>query len=159
MLEMADVLPGGHKDFNEAQTVARHVIVSGGVLFGISDEEAAADVLNVERREAVRNFLSLERIAAKVHGLEIGVIDFDASLPEIGDIQEAVSIDFPGRRAFVNRTIGAAVIRIVDDQHGILSPGPAGDGSIFCHENEASGFAGSDQKVGGTAIEDHAGGG
>src|SRR6266481_3077135 len=52
MLEMGDVPSSGSKDLNEAQAVACHVIVSGGVLLGISDEEAAADVLNVERCEA-----------------------------------------------------------------------------------------------------------
>src|SRR5437016_1748955 len=39
MLKMSDVLSSGREDFNKAQTVACHVIVSGGVLLGISDEE------------------------------------------------------------------------------------------------------------------------
>ena len=94
-----------------------------------------------------------------MHALEVGVIDFDAGLAEIGDIQEAVSIDLSGRRAFVDRAVGAAVVRIVDDKHGVLAAVPAGDGSVFRHENEVSGLAGSDQKIGGAAIEDHARGG
>jgi len=106
MLEVPDVLAGGREDFNEAIAVAGHVIVPGSVLLGVRHEKSAADILNIERCEAARDALptavvmavtliaiGIECIVAKAHGHEIGVVDFDASLAEIGDVEEAVPID------------------------------------------------------------------
>ena len=53
MLEVADVSAPGSKDFDESEPGAGDVIVFWSVLLGIGDEDAAADVLNVEGREAL----------------------------------------------------------------------------------------------------------
>src|SRR5882757_2108875 len=156
MLKTADVLSGGRIDFGETQTVARHIIVSGGVLLGIGDKERAADVLDVERSKTTRNFLGIEGIFAKVHTFKIRVVDLDFCGTEIRYIEKFVAIDFAGGCAFVDGTIRGTVIGIVDNQDGILSAVPAGDGSIFCGKDEAGGFAGSNQKIRGAAIENDA---
>src|SRR5882724_1332752 len=118
MLKMADVFAGGREDFDEAKTVTGDVIVAGGVLLGVSDEQDSADILNVEWREPARNSFSItpviaiavsfERIVAEVYGFEICVIDFHAALAEIGEIQETVAVDLAARRAFVDGAIGTA---------------------------------------------------
>src|SRR6267154_6807939 len=153
MLKTADVLSGGRIDFGETQTVARHIIVSGGVLLGIGDKERAADVLDVERSKTTRNFLGIEGIFAKVHTFKIRVVDLDFCGTEIRYIEKFVAIDFARGCAFVDGAIRGAVIGVVDDGHGILSASPAGDRSIFGCKNEGSRFAGSNQKISGAAVE------
>jgi len=108
---MADMLAGRSKDFDEPETVTCDVIMPRGVLLGVSDEESAADVLNIERSEAARNSFGFERLFTKGYWLEIGVIDFDAGLAEIGDVQEAVSVDLPARCAFIDGAIGPPPFR------------------------------------------------
>src|SRR2546426_8897236 len=153
MLKMADMLAGRSKDFDEPETVACDVIMPRGVLLGVSAEESAADVLNIERSEAVRNFFGFERLFTKGYRLEIGVIDFDAGLAEIGDVQEAVSVDLPARCAFIDGAIGPALFGVVDFQDGVdgrrrrargeVGAGiPAGDGTVFRDDDENGGPAG-----------------
>src|SRR5258708_30002738 len=112
--------------------------------------------LREDAREAMGDFLSFESIFTEVHGLEICVVDFDFRRTEIRDVEKFVSFDYAGSCALIDRAIRGAVVGIIDDAHGILPASPAGDRSIFCRENEDSGFAGSDQKIGVAAIEDHA---
>src|SRR6267378_5424424 len=178
---MADVLSGGRKDFNEPQTVAGHVVVPVGVLLSVGDEEAAADVLNIEGREAARDVprtavvtaviviaVGIECIVAKVHGLEIGVVDFDARLAEIGDVKEAVSIDLTARHALIDGSIPGAFISVIHFQHGVDRRGlaargnvhggiPARNRSVLGGENKHSWFscrrALAEQKIGRAAVE------
>src|SRR6266566_5264939 len=75
MLEVADVPTTGREDFDEPETITGDVIVSSGVLLGIGYKECAADVLNIEWREAVGDFLGFERLFSKAHALEVGGID------------------------------------------------------------------------------------
>src|SRR2546425_6227779 len=153
MLKMADMLASGSENFDEPKTVTSDVIMPRGVLLGISDEESAANVLNIERSEAVRNFFGFERLFTKGYRLEIGVIDFDAGLAEIGDVQEAVSVDLPARCAFIDGAIGPALFGVVDFQDGVdgrrrrargeVGAGiPAGDGTVFRDKDENGGLAG-----------------
>src|SRR5438132_2017162 len=130
ILEMADVLAGWREEFNEAKTVTGNVIVAGGVLLRVSDEERAADILNVEGREAVRNFLGIEGIFTEIHALERGVINFDSRSTEVRDVKKFVAIDFSGGCAFVDGAIRGAVIGVIDDEDGVLSAVPAGNRSI-----------------------------
>src|SRR5437867_315974 len=170
MLKMADMLAGRSKDFDEPETVTCDVIMPRGVLLGVSDEESAADVLNIERSEAARNSFSFERLFTKGYWLEIGVIDFDAGLAEIGDVQEAVSVDLPARCAFIDGAIGPALFGVVDFQDGVdgrrrrargeVGAGiPAGDGTVFRDKDENGGLAGLcaliQDEIGGAAVKDH----
>ena len=150
---MADIPSGRRENLNETKTVTGDVIVPGGVLLGVGYKECAADVLNIERREAVWNFLGNESFFAQIHALEVGVIDFDFRGAEIRDIKKFVAIDFAGGCAFVDGAIRGAVIGVIDDEDGVLSAVPAGDRSIFCGKDEVSGLAGSNQKIGRAAIE------
>src|SRR5882724_631424 len=152
MLKMADVPAGRREDFNEAETVTGDIIVPGGVLLGVGDEESATDVLNIERREAVGDFLGFERLFSKAHALEVGVIDFNSRGTEIGNVEKFVAVDFAGGCAFVDGAVRGAVIGVVNDEYGILSAIPAGDRSVFRGKDEVSGFAGSNQKVREAAI-------
>src|SRR5205807_2614572 len=113
MLQMADVLPGGRKDFNEAQTVACHVIVSGRVLLGISDEESAADVLNIERREAVGDSFGFESVFIEMNALETRVVNLDSCRAEIRDVEKFVAVDFAGGCTFVDGAIRVAGIGVI----------------------------------------------
>src|SRR5438552_18061036 len=108
MLEVADVPAGGCEELDEAEAVTGNVIVAGGVLLRVSDEERAADILNVEGREAVRNFLGTEGIFTEIHALERGVINFDSRTTEVRDVKKFVAIDFSGGCAFVDGTVGTA---------------------------------------------------
>jgi len=108
MLEVADVPAGGCEELDEAEAVTGNVIVAGGVLLRVSDEERAADILNVEGREAVRNFLGIEGIFTEIHALERGVINFDSRTTEVRDVKKFVAIDFSGGCAFVDGTVGTA---------------------------------------------------
>src|SRR5882724_3608088 len=143
MLEVPDVLAGSREDFNETETVAGHVVVAGSVLLRIGDEKRAADVLDIERREAARDALPtavvmavtliaiwIERVFTKLNALESHVVDFHFSGTEIRDVEEAVSIDFTARHAFIDGAIRGTVIGIVNDEDGVLSAIPAGDRSI-----------------------------
>src|SRR5882724_2040478 len=106
MLKMADVPAGRREDFNEAQTVAGHVIVPGGVLLGVGDEQNSADILNVKWREAAGDAFSaavvtvvitiavgIESIFAEVLALEIGAINFDSRRTEIRDVKKFVAVE------------------------------------------------------------------
>src|SRR6266850_350071 len=132
MLKMPDVLAGSREDFNETETVAGDVIVAGSVLLGVGDEKRAADILNIERREAARDALptavvmaviaiavGIECILAKVHGLETGVIDFDSRGTEIRNVEETLTVDLSGRSAFIDGAIRGTVIGIVHFEYGI----------------------------------------
>src|SRR5712664_3471637 len=118
MLKMTDVLAGSREDFNETETVAGDVIVLRRVLLGIGDEKRAADVLDVERREAARDALpiavvmaviliaiGIESVFTKANALESCVVDFYFSGTEIRDVEEPLSVDLPGRCAFVDGAI------------------------------------------------------
>src|ERR1700737_4676824 len=52
MLKVSDVLARGREDLDKAIAVAGHIIVPSCILLGVGDEEASADVLYVEGREA-----------------------------------------------------------------------------------------------------------
>ena len=66
MLKVTDVLAGSREDFDETETVAGDVIVAGSVLLRIGDEKGAADVLDVERREAARDAPPIAVIVAVI---------------------------------------------------------------------------------------------
>src|SRR5271168_4972310 len=55
VLKMADVVTIGLVKFNETIAFAGHVIMLGGVLLGVGDEECSANVLDVEGSEVARN--------------------------------------------------------------------------------------------------------
>src|SRR5213594_3458305 len=158
MLKMADMLAGRSKDFDEPETVTCDVIMPRGVLLGVSDEESAADVLNIERSEAARNSFGFERLFTKGYWVEIG------------DVQEAVSVDLPARCAFIDGAIGPALFGVVDFQDGVdgrrrrargeVGAGiPAGDGTVFRDKDENGGLAGRcaliQDEIGGAAVKDH----
>jgi hypothetical protein len=161
VLQVADVLAAGSEEFDEAEAIATDGVVPRGVLLGVSDEERAADILNVKRSEPARNALGFEGIFIEMHSLKVGVVNFHLGGTEIGDVEKFFAVYVGGRGAFIDGAIGFTVIGVVDDEHGILPAGPAGDRSIFRHENEVSGCSGSarnGQEIGWAAIEDDAGG-
>src|SRR6478736_16350 len=96
MLEMTDVPAAGSKDLDESKSGASDVVVSGAILLGVSDENAAADVLNIKGRKAlaVAIAVQVERIIAEVHAFESRVVDFHSSGSEIGDVKEFVAVNF-----------------------------------------------------------------
>src|SRR5205814_8643440 len=65
-------------------------------------------------------------------------------------------INLAGRCTFVDGSIRGTVIRVVDDEDGILSAVPAGDRSVFRGEDEVSRFAGSNEKIRRATIENDA---
>src|SRR6478736_1368843 len=104
MLEMTDVPAAGSKDLDESKSGASDVVVSGAILLGVSDENAAADVLNIKGRKALAVAIAIavvmvvpvvavaiavqvERIIAEVHAFESRVVDFHSSGSEIGDVK------------------------------------------------------------------------
>ena len=105
MLKVTDIPAGGLEKLNKTEAITGHVIVTGRILLGIGDEENATDVLNIERRKTVGNSLGFESIITKEHTLELCVVDFDASLAEIGDVEKFVAVDFAGGCTFIDGTI------------------------------------------------------
>src|SRR6266851_1042683 len=161
MFEVGEVSSGRCEDFDKAQTRAGDVIMPGGVLLRVSDEEGAADVLNVEGGKAARKSLVFEGIYAREHALEVGVIDFDFGGAEIRDVEKFLAVDFADGRAFVDRTVGTASVGIVDFQNsisGVDAGVPAGDGAILGDKDENGPLSRSEEKVGWTTIENGPGG-
>src|SRR6266513_5028599 len=129
MLEVADVPAGWREEFNETEAVTGDVIVAGGVLLGVGDKQRATDILNVERRKAVRNLLGFKSIFTKIHSLKVGAVDFDSPGTEVRDVKKFVAIDFAGGCAFVDGAIRGTVIGIVDNEDSVLSAIPTGNRS------------------------------
>src|SRR6266576_2119124 len=141
MLKIADVSPSRREDLNETEPITGDVIVPGRVLLGVCYKERAADVLNVEGSEAVRDSLGFESIITEKDTLEIR------------DVKKFVAVDFARGRAFVDGAIRGPVTRVVDDEDGILPAIPAGDRSIFRNKDEVGGFARGNEKIRRAAIK------
>src|SRR5436853_6263857 len=121
MLKIADVSPSRREDLNETEPITGDVIVPGRVLLGVCYKERAADVLNVEGSEAVRDSLGFESIITEKDTLEICVVDFDARVAKIRDVKKFVAVDFARGRAFVDGDIRGPVTRVGDDEDDILA--------------------------------------
>src|SRR4029077_13072617 len=110
MLEVSDVLAGGRKNLDKAKARASNIIVSCGILLRVSNEEAAANILNVERRKPARDVLGsavvtivvviviaiaigIEGIVSYMYPHVFGVVNFDAALAEICDVQIVLPIE------------------------------------------------------------------
>src|SRR6266849_4676958 len=101
-----------------------------------------------------------------MHALEIGVVDLDFGGAEIGDVEEAVSVDLGGSHALVDRAVRGAFVGVVHFEDGIGGAGwrisagiPARDGAVFRGKDEdglRARFAGHEKKVGTATVEDHA---
>src|SRR5258706_7068804 len=143
------------------------------ILLGISDEEAAADVLDVEGGEANGNSVIVEGVLIEMYAAEIRVVDLNLAIAEIGDIKETLAIDFARSHSFVDRTIGRALVGVIDFEDGVdrgrfSTSGNIGTGvpsrnrSILGGEHEESGQIRRrtlvQNKIGGAAVEDYAGG-
>lgn len=66
MLEMTDVPAAGSKDLDESESGAGDIVVSGAILLGVGDENAAADVLNIKGREALAVAVAIAIVMAVV---------------------------------------------------------------------------------------------
>src|ERR1700688_689455 len=116
VFEVADVFPRRCEDFNVAQAIAGHIIVPIGGLLGVSDKQAAANVLYIERRETLGNAVGAtvvvavlgvygERVTRQSHRFEIGVVDFDSAGTKIRDVQETLSVIVRYGHAFIDCAI------------------------------------------------------
>src|SRR4029077_19126908 len=161
------------EDVDEAEAIAADGIMAGAILFGIRDENAAADVLDVKGREIVGNAVVIERVFAQMYAVEIGVVDFDAGGTEIGDIEDFFAVDFAGGHALVDGAVPRALIGVVHFENGIdrgrfgtscnVGAGiPSGNRSVLGGKDEEGGQTGGrtlvQEKIGGAAVEDNAGG-
>src|SRR5258708_25845982 len=162
MFEMADKLAGRSKDSNEAIAVAGEIVMSGGVLLGIGDEERAADVLYVKGREASREPFVFEGFFAEAHALEVRVVDLDFRGAEIREVEEAVPVDLGGSHAFIDRAVRGAFVGGVHFEDGIGGAGrrindwiPAGDGAVFRSKDEDGLLAWGEQKVRRASVENY----
>ena len=86
-LEAALKLTGRAENIDKTQAISAYGIVSEVVLPGIRDEQAAADILHVERCETLRDRLVLKGLGAIIiarlaqsNGLKVSVVDFDLPL-------------------------------------------------------------------------------
>ena len=173
VLEAALEFTGGAEDIDETEAVATDGIVASCILLSVSDEEAAADVLDIEGREANGDAIVIEGFFAEIYPLEIGVVDFDAAGAEVGDVKEPFAIDFAGSHSLVDCTVRRALIRVVYFQNGVwrrrLTAGnkvyggiPAGDGAVFGGKDKDGRFAGGrafiEEEISRAAIEYNAGG-
>src|SRR5438132_14223110 len=139
MLKIADVSPSRREDLNETEPITGDVIVPGRVLLGVCYKERAADVLNVEGSEAVRDSLGFESIITEKDTLEICVVDFDARVAKIRDVKIFVAVDFARGCAFVDGAIAVPVTGVVDVEDGILAAVPGGAGYVFRTNHEVGG--------------------
>lgn len=154
VLQVPDVSASGSKDFDESKPGPRDIIVFRRVLLGISDEDAAANVLNIKGREALPSTVVVavmaiiavaiavqsERIIAQVDAFEGRVVDFDFAGAEIGDVKEFVAVDLSRRCAFVNGALCRSVVGFIHLEFRVWSRGPRGDRSILRRENKMSGL-------------------
>src|SRR5882762_10081719 len=93
--------------------------MAGSILHSISDEQAAADVLDVEGREVNGNRVVIEGVLVEVYAAEIGVVNLDLAVAEIGDVEEFLAVDFTGSHSLVHRTVRSTPIRVVYFQNGV----------------------------------------
>src|SRR6266446_5018850 len=163
-------MPAGRREnMNETQAIAPYIIVPGRVLLRIGDEKCSADVLNVKWRKTTRDAfgtalvalvvaiaVGIEGVFIQVNALEVRVIDFHFAGTEVRDVEESLRIYLAGSHAFVNRSIGRAIVGIVHLEDSVLATIPAGDGSIFGAKHENCRFAVRKDEI-GAAIEDHSG--
>jgi hypothetical protein len=77
----------GAVDVDEAPTRAGDLVLTGGVLLGVGDIQPPAELLDVEGRVAAGELVVLEP-ARKVDPVEALVEDVDASVVEVGPVQE-----------------------------------------------------------------------
>src|SRR4029077_11399087 len=88
VLQVTDMLAVGSKDLDEAEALTADGIVPQGILLGVSHEQAAANVLDIEGSKSARHacgvavvtvvtvavvIVGIEGILAEVNGLEVGV--------------------------------------------------------------------------------------
>lgn len=74
----------------------------GGILLGVGDKEASANILYVEGSKFARNAVVVKGLFRKLNFREVRVVHFDLAGPEIGYIEEASPVDVTGRVALVN---------------------------------------------------------
>jgi hypothetical protein len=165
--------PLGTENVDETEAGTADGIVSGSILLGVSDKQAAAYVLDIKGREASGNTVAVEGAAIELYAVKTGVINLDGGISEIRDIKESIPTDFAGSHSLVDRTVRRAVMRVVYLQNGIggrraaarekVYKGiPAGDGAVFSGKDEDGGFsrwrASIEEEVSRAAIEHDAGG-
>ena len=110
MLQPRDQPARRSKNIHKPVAIAGDVILSFGVLFGVSHEESSADVLNIEGRKIAMYTIVVERVLAQPHTFEICVVNLDSSAPEVRDVQKALAIDVGAGEPLVNRAVSRAMI-------------------------------------------------
>jgi hypothetical protein len=173
VLEATLECTGGAEDSDETEAGAGDGIVPGSILLSVSDEQAAADVLDIEGREAGGNSLVVEGGFVERYALKIRVVDLDLGAAEIGDVEEFLALDFTGSHSLVDRAVRRALIRVVYFQNGVwrrrLAAGdkvygriPAGDGAVFGGKDEDGRFTGGlaliEEEINSAAVVYDAGG-
>src|SRR5207244_9939451 len=96
------------EDVDKAVSGTGDVVVAGGVVFGVGDEELSFDVLNAEGRESGRNGRideGAEAAAAEGHLGEVRVIHVDGAGPEIRCVDEIAGAVVADGESFVDRAI------------------------------------------------------
>ena len=81
------------------------VVVPGGVLLCVSDEEGPANILNIERSKAWKDVVIVEHLRAEMNSIEVCIVDLNPGSAEICDIQETGAVDVGGGGAFVHRAV------------------------------------------------------
>ena len=116
---MALELAAGAEDVHEAQAFTRYVVVAQRILLGVSDEEAAADILDVKGSESAGSALVFESFFAEMHTVKVCVVDFDAAAAEVCDVKIALARDVAGSHALINRATVGTLIRVVYFQNSV----------------------------------------
>src|SRR6202011_2552681 len=123
MLEMGNYVARGCEDYNETQAVTVYGIVPRPVLLRVGNEEASADVLDVERHKSPWDFFTvnvvavviavaawIERLAPEVHRFKAVVVDFTLAAAEIGGVEVGLAVDLGSREALIDGAIGRTLI-------------------------------------------------
>src|SRR5262249_52771481 len=100
----AEQVSAGVEHVDEAEPRARYVEPLRLVLLRVGDEERATEVLDVERREALRDLL-VDKGVGVAHQVEAAVEDVDAGVVEVGGVQLVAGDREPGVDGADTRTI------------------------------------------------------
>src|SRR5258707_9491646 len=108
-----------------------HFIYLVLILLRVGYENLSANILYVERSKAAWNLRILESSGRKRNRYIILIKDINATIEKIGHEEKLCAVVLPDGCAFVNSSD-----RTGEFEDRVGPTGPAGDGTVFSHEDE-----------------------
>src|SRR5258705_13540213 len=124
-------IPIGIVFINKTESGTVHFIYFVHILLRVGNENLSANILYVERSKAAWNFRILESSGRQRNRYIILIKEVNAAVEKIGDVEKLCAVVLPDGCAFVNSSD-----RTGEFEDRVGPTGPAGDGTVFSHEDE-----------------------